>query len=63
MFQGLGEGPGEVTIQTALQLGMQHHNTGQHSAAEHIYRQILEQHPNHPDALHLLGTHTLHPSL
>jgi hypothetical protein len=41
---------------------MQHHNTGQHSAAEHIYRQILEQHPNHPDALHLLGTHTLHPS-
>ena len=44
-----------VTIQTALELAVQHHNVGKHLAAEHIYRQIIQEHPDHPDALHLLG--------
>jgi protein O-GlcNAc transferase len=39
----------------ALRTAMQHHQAGRLTAAESLYRQILSQHPNHPDALHLLG--------
>jgi tetratricopeptide (TPR) repeat protein len=34
---------------------MQWHQNGQHDQAEQRYRQVLQQHPQHPDALHLLG--------
>jgi hypothetical protein len=44
-----------VTIQTALEVAVKHHNTGEHQTAEQIYRAIIEQQPAHPDALHLLG--------
>jgi predicted O-linked N-acetylglucosamine transferase (SPINDLY family) len=44
-----------VTVQDALQTAIQHHRSGQLGQAEQIYRQILAQQPNHPDALHLLG--------
>jgi len=38
-----------------LAAALQHHQAGQLADAEQIYRQILAQEPNHPDALHLLG--------
>jgi len=38
-----------------LQQGMQLQNDGDLQQAEKIYLQILEEHPDHPDALHLLG--------
>ena len=44
-----------LTIEQALQLARQHHQAGQLPQAEALYRRILQQQPNHPDALHLLG--------
>ncbi len=38
-----------------LQDAFQHHQAGRLAEAENIYRQILAQHSDHPDALHLLG--------
>src|SRR5262245_52332675 len=34
---------------------MRHHSAGQFREAETVYRSILQQVPNQPDALHLLG--------
>ena len=45
----------ELTIQQAFDLALQHHKAGRLPEAEHLYRQILAQQPNHADALHLLG--------
>jgi protein O-GlcNAc transferase len=39
-----------------IQIAMQHHQAGRLGEAENIYRQILSGHPDHFDALHLLGT-------
>jgi tetratricopeptide (TPR) repeat protein len=39
------------TLQTAIS----HHQAGRLNQAEALYRQILNQEPRHPDALHLLG--------
>ena len=36
-------------------LGVEHHQAGQLSAAEQVYRQILQIDPNQADAIHLLG--------
>lgn len=44
-----------MTIDQAIQLGIQHHQAGRLAAAEAVYRQILATSPNQPDALHLLG--------
>ncbi|MBZ0092612.1 MAG: glycosyltransferase, partial [Sulfuricellaceae bacterium] len=44
-----------VTLQEALRIAIQHHKSGDLQAAESIYRQILQQQPEHADALHLLG--------
>ena len=44
-----------MTTSQALGLAAQHHNAGRLSEAEHIYRQILQKEPNHPDAIHMLG--------
>ncbi len=52
------DSPAEVpnlNIQDALTLGLQHHNSGNLSQAEDLYRKILETAPGHPDANHLLG--------
>lgn len=43
-----------------LQVGASHHRSGRLAEAEKIYRQILVEQPNHPDALHLLGLLALH---
>ena len=44
-----------LSLEQAIDFAMQHHNAGRLSEAEHIYRQILNAHPNHFDSLHLLG--------
>lgn len=44
-----------VTIPEAIRIGIQHHQSGQLPQAESVYRQVLQQQPDHPDALHLLG--------
>jgi len=44
-----------LTIQQALELGVQHHTAGRLPQAENIYQQILQTHPDQPVALHLLG--------
>ena len=45
----------QTTIQQAIQIAMRHHRQGQLAAAEGIYRQVFARHPNHAEALHLLG--------
>ena len=43
------------TTKDRLQLAIQHHSAGRLAEAEAIHRQILVEHPNEADALHLLG--------
>jgi Tfp pilus assembly protein PilF len=43
------------TIDEALARGLAHHRAGDLRAAEQIYRQVLEAHPTHAEALHRLG--------
>ena len=44
-----------LTIQQAINLGVQHHNAGDLTKAEGSYKQILQSNPDQPVALHLLG--------
>ena len=44
-----------LTIQQAIDLGVQHHKAGRLPQAESIYKQILQSDPDQPAALHLLG--------
>jgi len=44
-----------MTIPQILALAIQHHQQGQFSQAESLYRQILARERDHADALHLLG--------
>ncbi|MFQ5672416.1 MAG: tetratricopeptide repeat protein [Nitrospinales bacterium] len=44
-----------VSIQDALNLAVQSHQSGDLEEAEYIYREILKTVPDQPDALHLLG--------
>ncbi|MGA2441687.1 MAG: tetratricopeptide repeat protein [Tepidisphaeraceae bacterium] len=39
----------------ALNLARRHHRAGELGEAEKIYRRVLQNQPNHPEALHLLG--------
>jgi tetratricopeptide (TPR) repeat protein len=45
-----------TSLRDALLQGWRHQRAGQLAQAEHIYRQILEVQPDHPEALYLLGT-------
>jgi Flp pilus assembly protein TadD len=44
-----------MEIPESLKSARQHHLAGRLDQADAIYRQILAQQPDHPDALHLLG--------
>jgi tetratricopeptide (TPR) repeat protein len=44
-----------MTLDQAMQAAISHHQSGQLSEAEKIYRQVLAAQPNHIEALHLLG--------
>ena len=44
-----------ASIAESLNIALQHHQAGRLQEAEAIYRQILQVHPNHPGAHHLLG--------
>jgi Flp pilus assembly protein TadD len=44
-----------VTIAQAIDIARKFQEAGQFAPAEEIYNQVLLKHPNHPDALHLLG--------
>jgi protein O-GlcNAc transferase len=44
-----------ANISQQLETALHHHRQGEYQSAETLYRQILQQQPNHPDALHLLG--------
>ncbi len=46
---------GQLTIQQLFDLALQHHESGRLREAEQLYRQILAQQPEHPEALHHLG--------
>jgi protein O-GlcNAc transferase len=47
--------PPAATMNGLLKTAMVHHQAGQLCQAETLYRQILQDSPNHPEALHLLG--------
>jgi predicted O-linked N-acetylglucosamine transferase (SPINDLY family) len=44
-----------LTLPQALELAVQHHRAGRRAEAKSLYQQILSQHVQQPDALHLLG--------
>ncbi len=44
-----------VTIRDAIRIALQLHQAGRLEDAAKVYRQVLEQEPNNPDALHLMG--------
>ncbi len=44
-----------LTISQAIELALEYHQAGQLQPAEQIYRQILQQDPQQPEALQLLG--------
>jgi predicted O-linked N-acetylglucosamine transferase (SPINDLY family) len=43
-------------IEQAMQVAIEHHQAGRLAEAEALYRQVLADSPNQPDALNLLGT-------
>jgi protein O-GlcNAc transferase len=46
---------GDLTIEQAFRLGLQHLGGGKLGEAEAIYRQIIARQPRHADAIHMLG--------
>ncbi|MGH7232311.1 MAG: tetratricopeptide repeat protein, partial [Nitrospiraceae bacterium] len=50
-----GPSPAGGELQRLLSEAVVHHQSGRLSQAEQAYHQILQRHPNHPEALHLLG--------
>lgn len=44
-----------VTVEQAIQVGLEHQQAGRLPEAEATYREVLESDPDHPGALYLLG--------
>src|SRR5436190_17570794 len=44
-----------MTLDQTLQIALEHHQQGRLPQAEQLYRQVLQQVPTQPDALHLMG--------
>jgi hypothetical protein len=53
--------PSESTLQDQLSTALRDHQSGKLVQAARIYQSILERHPDHADALHLLGVVALPP--
>ncbi|OQY57568.1 MAG: hypothetical protein B6245_16365 [Desulfobacteraceae bacterium 4572_88] len=47
--------PPKPSVAGLLNAAVKHHQAGEFDKAEKIYQEILRLHPDHPDALHLLG--------
>ena len=47
--------PSPMTVQQAIELGLAHERGGRFADAEQLYRAILQQHPDEPNGLYLLG--------
>jgi tetratricopeptide (TPR) repeat protein len=47
-------------LNRALEIAVRHHQAGRFREAEALYAQVLRDHPDHPDALHLMGVLRLH---
>jgi protein O-GlcNAc transferase len=47
--------PQPMTLREELESGLSHQQAGRFAEAERIYQQVLSRHPDHLDALHLLG--------
>src|SRR5580693_7504882 len=45
----------QISIDEAMQNASQHYQAGEFANAEQVYRQVLAQHPDHVDAMHMLG--------
>jgi tetratricopeptide (TPR) repeat protein len=43
------------SVNRAIEAAAEHHRAGRSGEAMQIYRQVLSEQPNHPDALHLMG--------
>jgi tetratricopeptide (TPR) repeat protein len=43
-------------VRAKLEAGLRYHQSGNLAAAEHLYRQVLQDQPGNADALYLLGT-------
>jgi tetratricopeptide (TPR) repeat protein len=46
----------QMTVEQAIELARAHQSAGRLAEAESIYTQVVAAFPNHPEALHLLGT-------
>lgn len=55
LLPGSNDLPSDQLASNAFQSAMQYHHQGNFAQAEALYRQILQQDPNHADALHFLG--------
>jgi tetratricopeptide (TPR) repeat protein len=45
----------DLNVPQTLKEAIAHHQAGRLAEAEVLYRRILDRHPRHPDALHMLG--------
>lgn len=48
-------GPSTMPMDALLDVAIEHHQAGRFAEAERLYREILNESPQHRDALHLLG--------
>ncbi|HVT89633.1 MAG TPA: tetratricopeptide repeat protein [Tepidisphaeraceae bacterium] len=44
-----------MTLQQAIEIGLEHHRAGRFKEAEQVYLQILQAQPKNPEVLHLMG--------